>query len=176
MSELGVSEDGADCSAVCGLFDYIIETQKSTVSRFTSIEILNGSSFMGLDLNARRNLELTETIRSKERKGSLLWVLDSTKTSMGRRMIKNWIEQPLKSPARIIERLDAVEALMRKSVVLSDISALLDSVYDLERLMTKVMYKSANPRDLKALSATAKQLPLIKQELEKLASSKLLAR
>lgn len=176
MSELGVSEDGADCSAVCGLFDYIIETQKSTVSRFTSIEILNGSSFMGLDLNARRNLELTETIRSKERKGSLLWVLDSTKTSMGRRMIKNWIEQPLKSPARIIERLDAVEALMRKSVVLSDISALLDSVYDLERLMTKVMYKSANPRDLKALSATAKQLPLIKQELEKLASAKLLAR
>ena len=131
---------------------------------------------MGLDLNARRNLELTETLRSKEKKGSLLWVLDSTKTSMGRRLLKNWIEQPLKSPARIIERLDAVESLYRKSVVLADLTDLLDRVYDLERLMTKVMYKSANPRDLKSLSATAQQLPLIKQELEKLSDSKLLAK
>lgn len=105
-----------------------------------------------------------------------MWVLDSTKTSMGRRMLKNWIEQPLKSPARIIERLDAVEALYRKSVVLADLTDLLDRVYDLERLMTKVMYKSANPRDLKSLSATAMQLPLIKQELAKLGDSKLLAR
>ena len=176
VTELGISEDGADCAAVCGLFDYINDTQKSSVSRFTAIEILSGDSFMGLDLNARRNLELTETLRSKEKKGSLLWVLDSTKTSMGRRLLKSWLEQPLKSPARIIERLDAVEALYRKSVVLSDLTALLDRVYDLERLMTKVMYKSANPRDLKSLSATAMQLPLIKQELEKLGDSKLLAR
>ncbi|WP_303822965.1 DNA mismatch repair protein MutS [Ruminococcus flavefaciens] len=176
VTELGISEDGADCAAVCGLFDYINDTQKTSVSRFTSIELLNGEQFMGLDLNARRNLELTETLRSKEKKGSLMWVLDSTKTSMGRRMLKNWIEQPLKSPARIIERLDAVEALYRKSVVLADLTDLLDRVYDLERLMTKVMYKSANPRDLKSLSATAMQLPLIKQELAKLGDSKLLAR
>ena len=176
VTELGISEDGADCAAVCGLFDYINDTQKTSVSRFTAIDILNGDQFMGLDLNARRNLELTETLRSKEKKGSLLWVLDSTKTSMGRRLLKNWIEQPLKSPARIIERLDAVEALYRKSVVLADLTDLLDRVYDLERLMTKVMYKSANPRDLKSLSATAVQLPLIKQELAKLSDSKLLAR
>ena len=176
VSELGISEDGADCAAVCGLFDYIQETQKTTVSRFTSIELLNGEAFMGLDLNARRNLELTETMRSKEKKGSLLWVLDATKTSMGRRMLKNWIEQPLKSPARIIERLDAVEALCRSSVTLADISDLLDRVYDLERLMTKVMYRSAGPRDLKALSATAQQLPLIKRELEKLPDTKLISR
>ena len=176
VAELGISEEGADCAAVCGLFDYINDTQKTSVSRFTSIEILNGDAYMGLDLNARRNLELTETLRSKEKKGSLLWVLDSTKTSMGRRLLKNWIEQPLKSPARIIERLDAVEALYRKSVVLADLSDLLDRVYDLERLMTKVMYKTANPRDLKSLSATAMQLPLIKQELEKLSESKLLSR
>lgn len=172
--ELGISTDGADCSAVCGLFDYINDTQKISVSRFTSIEILNGDSFMGLDLNARRNLELTETLRNKERKGSLLWVLDSAKTSMGRRLLKNWIEQPLKSPARIIERLDAVDALRKKSVVLYELQALLERVYDLERLMTKVVYKRANPRDLKALSATALQLPSIKQELEKLNDSKLL--
>ncbi|MDD6097552.1 MAG: DNA mismatch repair protein MutS [Oscillospiraceae bacterium] len=176
VRELGISEEGADCAAVCGLFDYINDTQKTSVSRFTSIELLSPESFMGLDLNARRNLELTETLRNKEKKGSLMWVLDSTRTSMGRRLLKNWIEQPLKSPARIIERLDAVEALYRKSVVLGDISELLDRVYDLERLMTKVMFKTAGPRDLKSLSATAMQLPLIKQELEKLSESKLLAR
>ncbi len=172
--ELGISTDGADCSAVCGLFDYINDTQKTSVSRFTSIDILNGDSFMGLDLNARRNLELTETLRNKERKGSLLWVLDSAKTSMGRRLLKNWIQQPLKSPARIIERLEAVDALRRKSVVLYELQSLLERVYDLERLMTKVMYKRANPRDLKALSMTAMQLPAIKNQLEKLDNSKLL--
>lgn len=175
VMELGITENGADCAAACGLFDYINDTQKTSVSRFTSIELANGEAFMGLDLNARRNLELTETLRSKEKKGSLLWVLDSTKTSMGRRLLKNWIEQPLKSPARIIERLDAVETLYRKSVVLGEITELLDRVYDLERLMTKVMYKTANPRDLKSLSATAMQLPYIKAELDKLGESKLIA-
>ncbi|MDE6425426.1 MAG: DNA mismatch repair protein MutS [Ruminococcus sp.] len=173
---LGISSYGADCSAVCGLFDYINDTQKTSVSRFTTLEILKEDTFMGLDLNARRNLELTETLRNKERKGSLLWVLDSAKTSMGRRLLKNWIEQPLKSPARIIERLDAVEALKRKSVILYELQNLLSNVYDLERLMTKVMYKRANPRDLKALSATAIQLPFIKKELEKLDTSKLLTK
>lgn len=176
VRELGLSESGADCAAVCGLFEYISDTQKTSVSRFTSIDILSDEAFMGLDLNARRNLELTETLRSKEKKGSLLWVLDSTRTSMGRRLLKNWIEQPLKSPARIIDRLNAVEALCRKIVILSELGALLDRVYDLERLMTKVMYKNATPRDLKALSATAMQLPYIKQELAKLTDSKLLAR
>lgn len=175
-AELGIAEDGADCAALCGLFDYIRETQKTSVSGFTSLNLLNGESFMGLDLNARRNLELTETLRNKEKKGSLMWVLDSTKTSMGRRMLKNWIEQPLKSPAKIIERLDAVEALCKKSVTLSDISGLLDRTFDLERLMTKIMYKTANPRDVKSLSATAVQLPLIKEELAKLTDSKLLTR
>ncbi len=176
MAELGISEDGADCGALCGLFDYIRDTQKTSVSRFTSVTLLNGDAFMGLDLNARRNLELTETLRNKEKKGSLLWVLDSTRTSMGRRMLKNWIEQPLKSPAKIIERLDAVDALYKKSVTLADIGDLLDRTYDLERLMTKVMYKSANPRDVKSLSATALQLPLLKKELEKFSDSKLLTR
>lgn len=176
MAELGISEDGADCGALCGLFDYIRDTQKTSVSRFTSVTLLSGDAFMGLDLNARRNLELTETLRNKEKKGSLLWVLDSARTSMGRRMLKNWIEQPLKSPAKIIERLDAVDALYKKSVILADMVDLLDRTYDLERLMTKVMYKSANPRDIKSLSATALQLPLLKKELEKFPDSKLLSR
>lgn len=176
VAELGITENGSDCAAVCGLLDYVNETQKTSVSRFTSIEIRSGKAYMGLDLNARRNLELTETLRNKEKKGSLMWVLDSTETSMGRRLLKSWIEQPLKSPARIIERLDAVDILSRNSVVLADITDLLGRVYDLERLMTKVMYKTANPRDLKSLSATALQLPLIKKELAKLEQSKLLSR
>lgn len=175
IKELGISENGSDCASVCGLFDYIRDTQKSSVSRFTSIEILSGETYMGLDLNARRNLELTETLRNKEKKGSLLWVLDNAKTSMGHRLLKNWLEQPLKSPAKIIERLDAVEALTKKSVILGNIQELLERVYDLERLMTKVMYKSATPRDLKSLSMTAMQLPGLKEELEKLSFSKLLS-
>ena len=173
---LGISHDGADCSAACGLFDYINDTQKTSISRFTSIEIQSGNAFMGLDLNARRNLELTETLRNKEKKGSLLWVLDSTRTSMGKRLLKSYIEQPLLSPARIIERLDAVEVLCRNSVILMETADILDRVYDLERLMTRVMYKTATPRDLKSLSSTSLQLPMLKEQLAKLEKSKLLTK
>ena len=176
LSELGISENGEDCYAVCGLFNYIGDTQKSSVSRFTSIKIRDSRSYMGLDLNARRNLELTETLRNKEKKGSLLWVLDSTRTSMGRRLLKSYIEQPLLSPARIMERLDAVEIFVRYSVVLMEITDILDSVYDIERLMTRVMYKTATPRDLKALSSTSEKLPLLKEQLSKLESSKLISK
>jgi len=176
LAELGISENGEDCCAVCGLFDYIGDTQKSSVSRFTSLKILDSRAYMGLDLNARRNLELTETLRNKEKKGSLLWVLDSTKTSMGRRLLKTYIEQPLLSPAKIIERLDAVGAFVRYNIVLMEIRDILDKVYDIERLMTRVMYKTATPRDLKSLSVTSGQLPLLKEQLSKLSISKLLTR
>ncbi len=176
LSELNISDNGEDCCAVCGLFNYIADTQKSSVSRFTSIKILNSRLYMGLDLNARRNLELTETLRNKEKKGSLLWVLDSTKTSMGRRLLKNYIEQPLISPARIMERLDAVSVFVRYSVALMEIRDILDKVYDIERLMTKVMYKTATPRDLKSLALTSEQLPLLKEQLEKLGRSKLISK
>ncbi len=174
MDMLGLSESGADVSAVCGLFDYIHETQKSLTGRFTAIVRIDEASSMALDLTARRNLELTETMRNKEKKGSLLWVLDSTKTSMGKRLLKNYIEQPLASPARIIDRLEAVEQFMKNPVVLMEIGEILDRVYDLERLMTRVMYKTATPRDLKSLSVTALQLPFLKQQLTKLSGSKLL--
>lgn len=175
MDMLGLSESGADVSAVCGLFDYIHETQKSLTGRFTAIERTDELSSMTLDLTARRNLELTETMRNKEKKGSLLWVLDSTKTSMGKRLLKNYIEQPLASPARIIDRLEAVEQFMKNPVVLVEIGEILDRVYDLERLMTRVMYKTATPRDLKSLSVTALQLPHLKEQLSKLSGSKLIA-
>ena len=170
MDELGLSGDSADVCAVCGLFDYIGDTQKILTGRFMSVERLNASSVMNLDLTARRNLELTETLRNKEKKGSLLWVLDSTRTSMGKRLLKTFIEQPLTSPARIIDRLTAVEYLVKNPIVLMEIGDILDKVYDLERLMTRVMYKTATPRDLKSLSVTS----LLKEQMKKLRGSKLI--
>ncbi|MGN0584441.1 MAG: DNA mismatch repair protein MutS [Ruminococcus sp.] len=172
---LGLTPDGADFCAVCAVFDYIRETQKNNTGRFISIEICDSQSYLGLDLNARRNLELTETIRGKEKKGSLFWLINSAKTSMGRRMLKNWIEQPLVNPVKIMSRHEAVGALMKKSVSLSELRDMLDSVYDLERLMTRVLYKTASPRDLKSLAATARQLPAIKNELKKFEEIKLLS-
>ncbi len=174
LQMLGLTEEGPDACAVCGMFDYIRETQKNTIGRFLSIDISSGSTTMGLDLNARRNLELTETIRGKERKGSLLWLLNDAKTSMGKRMLKVWLEQPLVQPIKIMARLDAVEAFTKQTVTLMEVRDCLDGIYDLERLMTRVLYQTASPRDLKALSVTAKQLPDLKRLLEPLGSVRLL--
>lgn len=172
---LGIGEDGAGACAVCGMLDYIRETQKRNIARFISIDVVDSAETMGLDLNARRNLELTETIRGKERKGSMLWLLDDARTAMGKRLLKTWMEQPLVQPLKIMARLDAVEAFYKKSVSLMEVRALLDNVYDLERLMTRVLFQKATPRDLKSLSMTAQQLPALKAELKKLSSSRLLA-
>ncbi len=174
LKKLGLSEDGTDCRAVCGLFDYITDNHRACASRFTSIQIISESAYVGVDSSAQRNLELVETIRTKEKKGSLLWVLDHTKTSMGRRMLRNWIEQPLRSVEEINERLDAVERLTENSVVMGDIRSILENVYDIGRLITKVVYNRANPHDLKTISITARQIPELKSELEKLGGDGLL--
>lgn len=171
--ELGVEENSAAAFAVTGLFNYISNAQKAMISRFSKIHCHDSEPIMTIGFTARRNLELTETMRSKEKKGSLLWVLDHTKTSMGKRMLKAYIEQPLVSPAAIIDRLDAVEQLTLSPVELGELTQALSGVYDLERLMTRVMYKTATPRDLKALSVTALALPGIKNILSGF-SSKLL--
>ena len=118
-----------------------------------------------LDMNARRNLELTETMRTKEKKGSLLWVLDHTQTSMGKRQLRKVIEQPLLSIAQITKRHTAVEELLKNTVLRSRLRELLNDVYDLERLMTRVIFRSAGPRDLKSLSYSAARLPEIKASL-----------
>lgn len=170
---LGIDGDSAAAFAVCGLFGYIHETQKALVGRFSQIIRHDKDPIMTIGFTARRNLELTETMRNKEKKGSLLWVLDNTKTSMGKRMLKSYLEQPLINPAKIIERLNAVEELYNSPVELSEITELLSGVYDLERLMTRVMYKTASPRDLKSLSLTALKLPELKKLLDGF-SSKLL--
>ncbi|MBZ4669860.1 MAG: mutS [Oscillospiraceae bacterium] len=174
FSSLGIEEDGIGAACLCGLFGYISDTQRASVGRFTGITVYSENKFMGLDLTARRNLELTETMRNKEKRGSLLWVLDHTKTAMGKRLLKSFIEQPLINPALIMARLDAVEQLCKNSVVQSELSDALDKVYDIERLMTRVMYKTATPRDLKSLSVTALQLPKIKGILSSFSSGLLL--
>lgn len=171
FSDLGLNDSDINLFAVSALFYYISETQKTLTGRFTEIKIFNENKFMGLNLTARRNLELTETMRNKERKGTLLWVLDHTKTSMGKRLLKTYLEQPLIQPAAIISRLDSVEQLCRSSVIHSEITDYLSKVYDLERLMTRVMYKTATPRDLKSLSVTASQLPGIKNLLGEFSAS-----
>lgn len=176
LSYLQLPETGSETAAVYGMMDYIKETQKNQIARFISLTVNDDDAYLGLDFNARRNLELTETLRGKERKGSLLWLMNTAKTSMGKRMLKTWIEQPLVQPAKIMARLDAVEIFVKKSVVLMEVRSILDSVYDLERLMTRVLYKTATPRDLKALATTARQIPALKAELEKVAERKLLAR
>ena len=147
------------------IFEYIAETQKTRVKRFTTINIHRGADFLTLDLNARRNLELTETMLTKEKKGSLLWVLDHTKTAMGRRMLKTFIEQPLTNPTAIMKRQNAIEALCSNPIAREEIFSKLSGVYDLERLMSRVMYNTANPRDIRALAYTASQLPDIKEQL-----------
>lgn len=173
LDEISLHEGTPETDCVCGLFGYIYNTQKTLVGRFTEIKRYNDNFFMELDYTARRNLELTETMRSKEKKGSLLWVLDHTNTSMGKRLLKSYIEQPLVKLAIITNRLDAVEQLCRKSVLRQQLSDALSKVYDIERLMTRIMYKTATPRDVKSLSLTALQLPEIKKILGEF-SSKLL--
>ncbi|MCM1523754.1 MAG: DNA mismatch repair protein MutS [Ruminococcus sp.] len=166
VSDLHLSDSSDVCiSALCGLFFYISDTQKAAVGRFTEIKTYSDNRFMELDLTARRNLELCETMRSKDKKGSLMWVLGHTKTSMGSRLLRSYIEQPLVKPAAIIDRLNAVEELYNDTVKLSELSEALDGVYDLERLMTRVMYRTAAPRDIKALAQTAKRMPEIKRIL-----------
>ncbi len=165
FEKLSVSPETPAAKCICGLFAYIGETQRALVGRFSKITTHDSEPIMTIGFTARRNLELTETLRSKEKKGSLLWVLDRTKTSMGKRMLKSYLEQPLVNPTKIMQRLDAVEQLALSPVALGELTGELNGVYDLERLMTRVMYKTASARDLKALSLTALRLPRIKELL-----------
>lgn len=169
LEEIGIKDkESSGAFAVCGLFGYIKDTQKTIENRFGEIKFHINESNMVIGFTARRNLELTETLRSKEKKGSLIWVLDKTKTSMGKRRLKAFMEQPLINPTRIMQRLDAVQKLAENPVALEDLSVLLKGVYDIERLMTRVIYKKATPVDLKSISLSALKLPEIKAVLETL--------
>ena len=165
FKSIGLSDEDPALCAVAALCGYIRDTQCVGVSRFSSLTQHDGEQVMNLGYTARTNLEIVRTMRTGEKKGSLLWVLDRTKTSMGKRMLRSFVEQPLLSPFRIMQRLDAVEELTESGSELGSICDSLSGVYDLERLMTRVMYKTASPHDIRALCATAKKLPEIKEIL-----------
>ena len=151
--------------ALGGLMAYLRVTQFTGLERLLEAKSYLPQEYMRLDVAARRNLELTETMRSREKRGTLFWVLDKTKTSMGRRLLRSSIEQPLLSVNAINRRLNAVTELTRNSILISERAAALDGVYDLERLMTRVVYGNPPVKDMIALGATTARLPAIKELL-----------
>ncbi len=152
--------------AAGALLKYLYETQMSSMSNITHIYPYLTSRFMLLDSATRRNLELAETLREKQKRGSLLWVLDKTKTAMGARMLRSYIEQPLIDKQQIEERLDAVDELTKDAISRDEIREYLNPVYDLERLLGKISYQSANPRDLIAFRNSLAMMKPIKTVLE----------
>ena len=141
---------------------YLMETQKTSISNLTRLLPYVTGKYMIIDSSTRRNLELCETLREKQKRGSLLWVLDKTKTAMGARKLRSYIEQPLIDKEEIEKRLDAVEELKDNAISREEIREYLNPIYDLERLISKISYKSANPRDLVAFKTSLTMLPHIK--------------
>ena len=162
ITALGIEDFASGIIASGALLTYLYETQKVSLSQLTHISPYICSKYMLLDSSTRRNLELTYTLREKQKRGTLLWVLDKTKTAMGARTLRGYIEQPLIDQEEIIKRQDFVKELLNNSVDRDEIREYLSAIYDLERLLTKVSYKSANPRDLVALKNSLKMLPHIK--------------
>lgn len=149
--------------AINGLLTYILETQKTNLDHINKIILYNNTKYMCLDINARRNLELTEKLRDKSKKGTLLWVLDKTSTSMGGRRLRRWINDPLLDIEKINKRLNSVKELKDNPILRGDIADLLKKVYDIERLVGKISYGNANARDLISLKNSVKQLPELKK-------------
>lgn len=162
---LGVEEFPTGLLAAGALLQYLYDTQKTDLEHFTHIYPYLTSRYMLLDSSTRRNLELTETLREKQKRGSLLWVLDKTKTAMGARLLRNYIEQPLIEKDEMEKRLDAIQELNQDSISRDEIREYLNPIYDLERLLSKVTYKTANPRDLIAFRNSLEMLPPIKTVL-----------
>ncbi|MCC5909889.1 MAG: DNA mismatch repair protein MutS [Clostridiaceae bacterium] len=163
---LGFSNQHLGVNSTGALLDYLKSTQKRSLNHLYKIDIYNLSKCMTLDLTTRKNLELTETIREKSKRGSLLWILDKTKTSMGGRMLRKWIEEPLLDTKIICHRLDAVEVLKEDILFRSELKDNLKKIYDLERLCARISYGSATPRDLVALKNSLTHLPSVKALLQ----------
>ena len=161
-------EDSKYIESIKHLLSYLISTQKRSLNYLQKINIINTKSYLKLDINARRNLELTSSLRLKERTYSLLWLLDKTKTAMGSRMLKNWIENPLVDKNEINKRYDVVEKLETEFILKEELREYLYQVYDLERLSGRIGYGNTNGRDLLQLKNSLKVLPNIKSILDNL--------
>ena len=165
LSGLGVEEFPNGVIAAGSLLSYLYDTQKIPLSHFTHIEPYLVNRYMLLDSSTRRNLELTETLRGKEKKGSLLWVLDKTRTAMGARLLRSWLERPLLSVSAIARRNDAVAALVKHTVQREELILALTGIGDMERLMGRIVYGSAGGRDMVSLKNAMDHLPAIRQQL-----------
>ena len=162
LQGMGIEDFPSGLIAAGALMQYLTNTQKIPLSHFTHLYPYLTSRYMLLDSSTRRNLELTETLREKQKRGSLLGVLDKTKTAMGARTLRQYIEQPLIDKSEIEKRLDGISELSEKAMLRDEIREYLNPIYDLERLLGKVSYKTANPRDLLAFAGSLKMLPSIK--------------
>ena len=173
LDGLGLTDFPSGTLAVGALLLYLYETQKNTLDNLTKITPYRSGGYMIIDSATHRNLELIETLREKQKKGSLLWVLDKTKTAMGARLMRNWIEQPLIEKKKITARQDAVEELYNDMITREEIREYLNAVYDLERLVTRISYRTANPRDLIAFKTSLGMIPPVKQLLSQAKSAEL---
>ena len=159
--------------AVGAALSYIIDTQKSDISYLKELSVYSDGQYLDMDINTRRNLELTESMRSKDKKGSLLWVLDKTRTAAGARTLRKWVEHPLLNVSAITKRQGAVRELCENYMLREQLSELLAGVLDLERLITRIIYGSANGKDLRAVGNTAALLPEIRELLRTCKSEEL---
>ena len=171
LDGLGISDYSCGVIAAGALLKYLMETQKTSISNLTGLTPYSIGKYMILDSSTRRNLELCETLREKNKRGSLLWVLDKTKTAMGARLLRKFVEQPLIEKQEILDRLDAVEELKNNAITREELREYLNPVYDLERLISRITYQSANPRDLIAFKTSLSMLPHIKYLMKSLQSS-----
>ncbi len=162
LAGLGLSDFPSGTIAAGAVMQYLKETQKSSLEHITRLQTYVTGKYMILDGSTRRNLELTETLREKQKRGSLLWVLDKTKTAMGARLLRSCIEQPLLEQEEINERLAAVEELKENGITRAELREYLNAVYDLERLLSRVTYRSATPRDLLSFQSSLAMLPPIR--------------
>lgn len=171
----GFSEFKAGFCAAGAIFEYLFRTQKENFPKFERIDTYSLTQYVSIDSNTRRNLELTETSRDKAKYGSLLWAIDKTETNMGARQLKKWIHQPLKNVSKIVERQDAVEELIKNTSSRIQLIGLLEKVYDIQRLSTRISNNTANPRDFLALRDTVNLLPQFSEVLASF-NSKLLTK
>lgn len=158
-----ISDSQVLINAIGALINYLKETQKNGLERINKIELYSDKQYMNLDYNTQRNLELTATMLNKEKRGSLLWVLDKTKTAMGKRLIRSWLEHPLLNVSAINNRQSAVEELVNNNMLRLDIMDALSGIFDIERLMTRIVYGSANGRELRSLAAALQKLPQLSE-------------
>lgn len=165
LEELGLQNRQLSVRALGALLQYLHETQKKGLERITEVCCVDAQQFMTLDLTARRNLEITQTMRTGEKRGTLLWVLDHSKTAMGKRLLRSYLDKPLVNPALIQKRLNAVEELVEDTMLRCDLIEMLAGIFDLERMMTRVIYGSATPREFKSLESACRQMPHLKQRL-----------